>query len=236
MTTDISTILEFRTHLRQCSDCELHKVGNGPVPWSGDPDCEFAIMAEAPGRTEDREGKPLVGDTGAILRHWLKQTGFDVTEMALFNAVSCWPDGTPTKQHMAACRGWANGQLEVIHPKVLITLGRVAFEQVRGGLRYPELKLLHGKPMRHPTYGTIIWPSYHPAAYLRGRNKTYETKIVNDLIGLRDWWARYTGGESWPTTCAVCGDDFYNWDEWSIPFCLRHSRRQGILFPEDSEV
>lgn len=241
VTTDLSLVLQFRENLRACRTCDISHHCNGPVPWSGDIGTEFAILGEAPGRTEDKEGRPFVGDSGAILRHWLRQADFIPHEIAYLNSVSCLPsdDGrqrTPTREEMTACRGWMHGQLDILRPKVLITMGKVAYEQLRGPdlRRWPELKHLHGKPMRHPVYGFVVWPTYHPSAYLRGRNKSYEEKITTDLANLRKFWNGWNDGETWPSDCSVCGDTFYNFDPWSIPMCWRHSVRQGILFPEDS--
>jgi uracil-DNA glycosylase family 4 len=158
--TDLSAVLTFRQHLRECTACPLHAQCKGPVPWRGDLNPEFAVMGEAPGRTEDARNEPFVGDTGNILNHWLKIKGFDPKVMTYFNAVQCYPkrlQPKPTAAEMKACRGWMNGQLEFIRPKILITLGVTAFESLIGG-RWPELKLVHGKPLMHPTYGCWVWP------------------------------------------------------------------------------
>lgn len=229
---DLSAVVTFRQHLRSCTACPLHAQCNGPIPWRGDLNPEFAVLGEAPGKTEDARNEPFVGDTGNILSHWLKVKGFDPKAMTYMNAVQCRPvrpNPKPTAAEMKACRGWMHGQLEFIRPKVLITLGVTAFESLIGG-RWPELKLVHGKPLMHPTYGCWVWPTYHPSAYLRGRNKTYETKILNDLERLRIWWTNQEGGLD---ICYICGDELYRYSDWAVGLCYRHSMRAGVLFPED---
>lgn len=231
MTTRLDLALEFRQHLRECVACELSAECNGPVPWRGDMQPEFAVMGEAPGKTEDLRGEPFTGDTGAILTHWLRQAGFDPRAMSYMNAVQCYPKrtNTPTTANVRACRGWMNGQLEFIRPKVLITLGVTAWTALRGE-KEPTLKVIHGKPVMHPVYGFWIWPTYHPAAYLRGRNATYEKKITDDLARLRQWWDGQEGGLD---ICYVCGDELYRYDDWATGLCYRHSMKAGILFAED---
>lgn len=237
MTTDLSLVLGFRQSLKACTACSLSEIATAPVPWSGDINPTYAVLGMNPGKTEDRTGLPFVGDSGNILRHWLKQTGYvhDLNSMVYLNAVNCYSRVVdPTPDQVAKCRPWLHGQLEFIRPKVLITMGVLAYEALTQ-LRWPKLQHVHGKPLRHPVYGFMIVPTYHPAAYLRGRNKTYEDKIVADLTAARHWWEYEQAGEVWPSDeCYVCGDEFYNWNEWSIPLCWRHCQKQGILFPEDT--
>lgn len=231
MATDTSaaTLLSFRRNLKACTSCPLHTVGNGPIPWRGDVHPEYAVMGEAPGRTEDAKGQPFVGDSGAILNHWLKQTGFVPEEMAFLNAVQCYPKGTPTIDHVKACRGWMNGQLEFIRPRVLITVGVTAYRALVND-KWPELKHVHGKPMVHPVYDFRVFATYHPSAYLHGRNVTYEKKILADLEKVKNWNGLGLD-ECW---IEKCGGELYNYDEWKRGFCQRHAMRQGLLFPEDA--
>lgn len=235
--TDLSLVLDFRNSLKSCTACSLSEIATVPVPWSGDINPTYAIIGMNPGKTEDSHGKPFVGDSGNILRHWLKITGHDSDSMVFMNAVSCYSRGVdPTPQQVAACRPWLHGQLEFVRPKVVITMGVLAYEALTQ-LRWPKLQHVHGRPLRHPLYGFMLIPTYHPAAYLRGRNKTYEDKIVADLTAARYWWEREQAGEVWPSDeCYVCGDGFYRHDDWAVPLCWRHAHKQGLLFPEDIGV
>lgn len=170
------------------------------------------------------------GDTGNILRHWLKQVGIDPDKVAYLNSVACWParsPATPTADEISACRPWMHGQLEFIRPQILITLGVVAWASIRKGSRWPKLQAVHGKPWFHPTYHFSVFSTYHPAAYLRGRNKTYEKKITDCLKSVAAWDGRYL------EECAVCGGELYRYDEDGFPYCQRHAARQMGLFPED---
>lgn len=228
---DPSLILSFRNNLRSCTKCELSAKCNGPVPWSGDLNPRYAVLGEAPGRTEDREGVPFVGDSGAILRHWLREVGIDPKTVSFLNSVACYPHGTPTSEHMAACRPWMHGQLEFIRPEILIVMGNIAFNQLRGTSK-PKLMNLHGKPLRHPVYGFWCWFTYHPAAYLRGKSKKYEKLIRDDLRKLVEW----DGAPLDRCYVGECGEELYRFDEWGLGRCKRHATFQGQLFPEDVVV
>lgn len=232
--TDLSLVLDFRRHLKECTRCPISSNTGGPIPWSGDVNPTYAIMGEAPGRTEAQYGKPFVGDSGNILRHWLRQVGIDPSAIAYLNSCACWPSRnppTPTREELTNCRPWVNGQLEFIRPKILITLGVVAFNQLRYPATWPKLAMMHGKPYKHPVYDFWIFSSYHPASYLRGRSKKYEKLITEDLAAIANW-----DGLS-VDECYACGDEVYNYDEeWKFPLCYRHSMKAGILFPEDIGV
>lgn len=228
-----SALLSFRRNLLTCTACDLHEIARCPVPWSGDPGVEYAVLGEAPGADEDKEGAPFVGASGFILRRWLKQAGFKPDTFAYLNAVSCYPKGTPSSDHMTACRPWMHGQLEIIRPRVLITVGNIAFKSLRHPLTFPTLQALHGKPLFHPRYRFWVWPTYHPSAVLHGRGKAsgkkYEEMIVADLKALSEWDGHAL------EECYICGGELYRYDDvgWGVGLCDRHSRRQGILFPED---
>lgn len=224
--TDPVLIVSFRQSLRSCTNCSLHTIATQPIPWTGDLSPRYAVLGEAPGRTEDARGECFVGDSGAILRHWFKQVGIDIRDVTFLNACACYPKRTPMTPEIDACRKWVHGQLDFIRPEILITMGRVAFQSIRGGLKRPELQSVHGKPLFHPRYKIPVWPTYHPSAYLHGRNLTYEKKITTDLRQLVEW-----DGEPLDM-CYVCGDTLYRYDDWAIGMCARHARIQGELFPE----
>lgn len=227
--TDPSLLLSFRNDLRSCTRCPLHAQCNGPVPWSGDVNPRYAILGEAPGRTEDKEGEPFVGDSGNVLRHWLRQVGIDPRKVTFLNAVSCYPHGPPPAESIAACRPWVNGQLEFIRPEILISMGNVAFHQLRQ-VNKPKLMNLHGRPLKHPLYGFWIWFTYHPAAYLRGKSKKYEKLITEDLAAVAAWDGRPL------EHCYIreCDEELYRYDEWGVGLCRRHAQHQGQLFPDDA--
>lgn len=230
----VSIALSFRKELRACTACPLHE-GTTPVPWHGDIGAEFAVIGEAPGQTEAREGRPFIGSAGVRLKYLLRKGDIDPDKVAYVNACQCWPqkEENPKTPHIDACRKWMRGQIAFLQPKYVITVGVVAFQSVRGNDAWPKLAVLHGKPLYWedappPAQPSVLWPTYHPAAALRSGR--YQKLIEEDLIAFRDW---RNSGEVWPEQCYVCGDELHRYTGWGIGLCERHCRRQGSLFPED---
>lgn len=157
--------LELRDRLLDCTDCDLHKVGSGPIPFSGPTPTEWAIIGEAPGKTEDKRGEPFVGEAGALLRMHLEQVGLDISEAFICNTVSCFPNAEPRPSEVIACRQNKLDQLALADPGYVLLLGRFAV----GGFR-PDLAQItksHGRPFKQG--GTVFLPTLHPAAAARKR-------------------------------------------------------------------
>lgn len=172
------------------------------------------------------------------MRHWFKQADIDPSVIAFLNAAACFPDKqeNPTKQQLTTCRGWVHGQLEIIRPQILLTMGRSAFYSIRRGRSKPSLAELHGsetmplKPYHHPVYNFTIVSTYHPASYLRGKNKSYEEKITRTINALAPYVTN--GHVPTPDRCFLCEDELYRYDEHGIGRCQRHAMIAGELFPE----
>lgn len=234
--TDTALLLSFRNNLRACTSCELRTKATAPVPWRGSVGSDIAVVGEAPGRSEDKEGRPFIGDAGILLQYLLKEADLPYDDIAFLNACQCYPGDlhNPTLSHINACRPWMRGQIAFIAPRFVITVGVTALRSVRN-LTWPKLERLHGKPLHWegppaPAGPITIWPTYHPASALPGRSPKYKKIILGDLRAFRKWVA---DGEAWPETCYICGEEVYRYDSWGIALCERHSQRQGLLWPED---
>lgn len=235
--TDVppTLILSLRNNIRACTKCPL-SASTTPVPWSGDTFPDIAIIGEAPGRTEARDGEPFIGSAGQKLRTLLRQSGINPDKVAYVNAVSCFPNGTPDNSHINACRSWMRTQVALLQPRYVITVGVIAFQSVRGDIQWPKLQAVHGKPMEWynppiPANPEAIISTYHPAAALRSTK--YQRLILEDLQAFNEFRQAHESGIAWPSDCVVCGDGFYNFDDWALALCRRHAQRQGVLFPED---
>lgn len=235
-----AVMLEFRNNLRACERCDLRKTATTPVPWSGDIHPDILIIGEAPGETEDKEGEPFIGSAGNMLRAKLKESGLQrVATMAFANSCNCYPARglSPTKDipYIDACNGWLKGQIALIQPQYIVSVGQVAFRAIRGRQLWPDLQLLHGKPLfwstlkdlPYPSKPVPWWPTYHPSAALRSGK--YKKILLDDLTAFKKW---VDDGEPWPTDCYVCGDGFYDFDPdgWGLALCSRHHARQLELF------
>lgn len=234
-------ILSFRASLRACMSCELSRSAT-PVPWSGDVRPDLLVIGEAPGETENREGKPMVGPAGQRLRYFLRESGLANLSTAYVDTVSCWPtykNRAPQPEHVRACRSWFRGQVGIIEPAIVLTVGLTAFNAVRGTARWPGLAELHGKPMfwqgaPSPSKPRLLWSTYHPANALPNKRQSgkYTRIITEDLVTLK---AFLDVGEPFGGDCYLCGSEFYRFDEegFGISLCKRHAQRQNNLFPED---
>lgn len=237
MTHDPSLIMSVRSTIRGCQRCSLSQHTT-PVPWSGDPFPDIAILGEAPGSEEEKYKEPFVGSSGQHLRHALRKVGIDDKKVAYVNANSCRPPGnrTPTRDEISACRNNMRLQMALLQPKYIITVGVIALESIRGYLRWPDLQLIHGKPYKWhnapaPCNPVGIVSTYHPSAALR--SKKYERILADDLAAFVQWREQEEAGAEWPSVCVICSDPLHIYNEWFQPLCHRHSVRAGVLFPDE---
>jgi len=148
-----------------CTVCPLAQsrttvvVGSGPVP------APLLLLGEAPGAQEDATGRPFVGRAGQLLDRLLAEIGIARTDLAVTNVVKCRPPGNraPARLEIATCRGWLAAQLELIAPRVVVTLGGTATGWALG--RGHRLADVRGRS--HDIDGRSVVPTYHPSAGLR---------------------------------------------------------------------
>jgi len=173
--------LEVREAVLCCEACELCHVGSGPVPFSGPTPAYLAIVGEAPGKQADEKGVPFIGPAGTLLREALVGAGIDPDTVAYINAVSCFPDGTPTSAHVHACADNLKIQLEVVDPRWVCFLGGVALSTLR-----PDLKIsrARGHVLLPPARPWKAFVTFHPAYALRQAKG--EKILREDLTRLAD--------------------------------------------------
>lgn len=135
----------------------------------GNPDADIMLIGEAPGREEDLQGKPFVGRSGQLLDRMLGAIGLDRTKVFIANTVPWRPPGnrTPTPAEIAVCLPFLYRQIELVNPKILVTMGAPATQTLLGApvsitkVRGQWRDLLVGK-LTLPTL-----PTFHPAYLLR---------------------------------------------------------------------
>lgn len=162
---------QVREKILSCTNCELHKVGNGPVPFRGKPS-EVMIIGEAPGRREDEKGRPFCGPAGVLLWRELEKVGIDKVGVFAANAVCCYPQGTPTPDEQYACRGNLYRQVKLCRPRYILALGKTANTTFHLN---PIIGQLHGNWYSVSWFDGIyidVMPTYHPAAVLRNKALT----------------------------------------------------------------
>lgn len=168
--------IPVKESILSCTQCELHKVGNGPIPYRGRPS-SILILGEAPGRVEDEKGKPFVGPSGQLLWRELAKVGIDRRDVMAANAVCCWPQRTPTENERYACRGNLYDQVRRCNPQFILALGRTVNRSL-GHMK--PMKEIRGKWYELHWFVTIpgmgdwipVLPTLHPAAVLRNKTLT----------------------------------------------------------------
>lgn len=157
------TMADVEDQIRVCTYCDLHRTRTNAVPGEGSWSADIMFIGEAPGFHEDRSGEPFVGAAGKFLNEMLESIGLDRSSVYITNVVKCRPPGNrdPLPDEIEACSGYIDQQIELIDPKVVVTLGRFSMSRW-----FPQERIsrIHGKPKR---FGKItVVPMYHPAAAL----------------------------------------------------------------------
>ncbi|MBD3360304.1 uracil-DNA glycosylase, partial [Candidatus Peregrinibacteria bacterium] len=141
---------------------------NKAVPGEGAKDADVMFIGEGPGKEEDRQGKPFVGAAGRLLNELLESIGLDRDDVFIANVVKCRPPNNrdPLPQEIKTCWPYLEKQINLINPKLIVTLGRHSMDKFLPGLKITEV---HGQPKR----AKGIWqerqvylPLYHPAVAL----------------------------------------------------------------------
>ena len=148
--------------------CELKKTATQAVPGDGNPNAEIVFIGEAPGRSEDKEGRPFVGAAGKFLNEMLSEINLKREDIYITNIVKYRPPNNrdPLPEEKASCREWLLEELKIISPKLIIFLGRHAMNNF-----FPALQIsnAHGKLLIKAFKGIstkYFFPLYHPAAAL----------------------------------------------------------------------
>ena len=159
----MSALAELYQEIANCQDCELAKYRTKVVPGEGHEDAELLFIGEAPGWHEDQQGRPFVGAAGEFLDQLLASIGLQPGQVYIANVIKCRPpqNRDPLPAEIQACRKWLDRQIEIIHPKMIVTLGRYSLARY-----FPNesISKIHGKARK---LGDVIcYPMYHPAAAL----------------------------------------------------------------------
>ena len=173
---------------------ELADQATQLVPGDGNPNADIVIIGEAPGKKEDLEGRPFVGAAGRFLNDMLAQAGMDRSDVFITNIVKYRPPNNrdPKPAEKKAFWPYLLRQLEIIDPKVVITLGRHSMEYF-----IPEGKIseIHGHALREKVkyhdgreHEWLIVPLYHPAAALY--NGGLRQTLIDDFLRVPEIIAR----------------------------------------------
>ncbi len=153
--------------VRACTRCPLYKTATKGVPGEGPANADIMMIGEGPGFHEDQQGRPFVGAAGKFLDELLSHINLKRSDIFITNVVKHRPPNNrdPLPEEIEACRPWLDQQIELIQPKVIVTISRFAMARW-----FPNEKIsaIHGKAKR--AGNMMIVPMFHPAAALHNIN------------------------------------------------------------------
>ncbi len=176
----------LRKEIGDCKRCRLSEGRNNIVFGEGNINTSVMFIGEAPGRDEDLQGRPFVGQAGQILTSLInnmgKELGFGREDVYIANIVKCRPpmNRDPMPDEIESCISFLNRQIEIISPQVIISLGRISAHTLMG-LKTPLSKFsiseARGKFFEYRTKHLAIpvMPTFHPAYFLRNKKDKHLT-------------------------------------------------------------
>ena len=159
----MSAFTELYEKITKCEDCRLCKQRRQAVPGEGRENADILFIGEAPGWHEDQQGRPFVGPAGQFLEELFGSIKLKRGDVYIANVIKCRPPGNrdPLPDEISACRKWLDRQIELIKPKVIVTLGRYSMARYFPG---GSISKLHGTSRLSD--GITYFAMYHPAAAL----------------------------------------------------------------------
>jgi uracil-DNA glycosylase family 4 len=157
----------LQAEVARCTACGLHKTRTQTVFGVGDRHARWMLIGEAPGAEEDRKGEPFVGRAGQLLNAMLLAVGLRREEVFIANILKSRPPNNrdPRPEEVAACAPFLRRQVELIGPKVILALGRVAAQNLLN--TDTRLGAMRGKVYRYSSAEIPVVVTYHPAYLLR---------------------------------------------------------------------
>ena len=173
-----SKIDKLRAQVASCTRCPLHATRTNTVPGEGDANADIMFIGEAPGRSEDIQGKPFVGRAGGVFDQLLNSIGLTREQIYLCNILKCRPPNNrnPLAGEISACVGSLDLQIKIVDPKVIGTLGNFATTYIFEKFNVPPAKIssVAGRviDVETPFGPKKIVPVFHPAVATYNVHKT----------------------------------------------------------------
>jgi DNA polymerase len=163
--------------IHTCQHCPLNRLRIAAVPGEGPARAEILFIGEAPGANEDRQGRPFVGRSGALLEKLLASIQLRREDVFITNIIKCRPPANrdPMPAEIAACTPWLEQQLALLNPLLIVTLGRFSMAHFFGP--HARITKIHGQAQMQEL--RAIMPMFHPAAALR--NPAWKREMEADF-------------------------------------------------------
>ena len=168
-----ASFAELEADALACTKCQLASTRTQVVFGVGNPEADLLFVGEGPGEQEDLKGEPFVGRAGQLLTQLIEGIGLTRQDVYIANVVKCRPPGNrdPQPDEISACAPWLDRQLELIRPRVIVTLGNFATKlllDTKAGITR-----LRGQqfPFERAGIDAVLIPTLHPSAVLRSGGK-----------------------------------------------------------------
>ncbi len=165
--------------IKSCTRCELHKTKKNYVPGEGNPGPDIIFIGEGPGETEDNFGRPFIGKAGQLLDKVIIRMGYTREAVFIGNIVKCRPPNNrdPLKGEVDACMPFLTRQVEILRPKVIVCLGKVAMNNLLG----VDYSIMEQRGKQFEFSGIPVIPTFHPAYILRQQSPDAISKAKWDM-------------------------------------------------------
>jgi len=147
--------------IHHCQRCERSQTRKYTVPGEGNPNSGMLLLGEAPGRKEDKTGRPFVGRAGDYLEKILSLHHLDRNQVFITSVLKCYHPQSPKKTQIEECLSWSFGQIELLNPKLILVMGRWA------AWAFLDLNTLKDSPKVLTREGRTWIVTCHPAAAMR---------------------------------------------------------------------
>lgn len=174
---DLTALDALRALAHDCTKCGLAKGRTNVVFGVGNPNADLMFIGEAPGHDEDMQGEPFVGRAGKLLTDIIKAMNLTREQVYIANVIKCRPpeNRNPEPDELDACRPFIRRQVELIRPKVIVTLGRFGLQSLTE--KAYSISSVRGQWLEYN--GVKLMPTYHPAYLLR--NPAAKKDVWNDM-------------------------------------------------------
>lgn len=172
----MDSLHEVAQLVQQCTDCPLSQSRTNAVPGEGPDDADLMFIGEGPGFHEDRQGRPFVGPAGQFLDGLLASIGTNRRQVFIANMIKCRPpeNRDPMPHEISACQKYLERQIELVNPKLIVTLGRFSL-----GYFFPGESISRARGRVREKNGRRVYPVMHPAAGLR--RQELRASIIQDF-------------------------------------------------------
>ncbi len=184
----MSALSELYEEIALCQQCQIAKHRTRVVPGEGAGNADIMFIGEAPGWHEDQQGRPFVGPAGQFLERLLASINLKREQVYIANVIKCRPPANrdPLPGEILNCRKWLERQIELIHPRMIVTLGRYSM-----AMFFPDKSIskIHGTAQKRDN--VIYYAMYHPAAALH--QQSLRQAIEEDMLKIPSLLAQTEG-------------------------------------------